>query len=143
MGVSPYVNFDGNCREAVGFYARAFGSPEPEIMSFGEAPPDPAFPMDEAAKGLVMHAELLVEGTKIMCSDLPPGMKMTKGDNISLIVSVADEARLRSFFAALAEGGRIEMPLAPQFWSPLYGYLVDRFGIGWQLYLEAVERKAP
>ena len=139
MGVSPYINFAGNCREAVGLYARVFGSPEPEIMSFGEAPPDPGFPMEEATKGLVMHAEVVVEGTTVMCSDLPPGIKTTKGDNINIIVGIADEARLRSCFAALAEGGRIEMPLGPQFWSPLYGHLVDRFGVGWQLYLAGGE----
>ena len=139
MGVSPYINFDGNCREAVGLYARVFGSPEPEIMSFGEAPPDPGFPMDEATKGLVMHAEVVVEGTTVMCSDLPPGITTKKGDNITLLVTFTDEAKLRGCFAALAEGGRIEMPLAPQFWSPLYGHLVDRFGIGWQFYLEGGE----
>jgi PhnB protein len=137
MGVSPYINFQGDCRHAVDFYVRAFGTPVPEIMTFGDAPPDPSFPVDERAKDLIMHAEFIVEGTTIMCSDVPPGTPLAKGDNITLIVRATDESKVRSWFAALAEGGRVEMPLAPQFWSPLYGYLVDRFGIGWQLYLAA------
>jgi PhnB protein len=135
MGVSPYINFNGDCREAVGFYAKVFRSPEPEVMEFGDAPPSPEFSLPESAKHLIMHAEFLVDGTTIMCSDVPPGMSVTKGDNISLIVRATDEAKVRSWFSALSEGGKIEMPLAPQFWSPLYGSLVDRFGIGWQLYL--------
>lgn len=135
MGVSPYINFNGDCRQAVGFYAKVFGSPEPEFMEFGDAPPNPDFPIPEGARRLIMHAEFLVEGSTIMCSDVPPGTSVTKGDNISLIVRSAEEAKVRAWFAALSEGGKVEMPLAPQFWSPLYGYLVDKFGIGWQMYL--------
>jgi len=63
MGVSAYLNFGGNCREAVNHYAKVFGTEAPRIITFGETPPNPAFPMDETTKKLIMHAEIDVAGT--------------------------------------------------------------------------------
>jgi len=135
MGIIAYVNFKGTTREAVLFYAKAFGSPEPRIMTFGEMGSDPAHPFDEATKKLVAHAELEIDGSTLMASDVPEGMPYTRGDNITLMLQTKNEAAIRSAFAALAAGGEVVMDLAPQPWSRLYGLLHDRFGIGWQFNL--------
>jgi PhnB protein len=135
MGVAPYVNFNGSCREAVEFYAKVFGTAAPRFMTFGEAPPNPAFPMDEATKKLIMHAEINVMGTALMFSDVPPGMNFVKGNNISVIVQSKSEGELRRWFAAMKEGGKVSMELGPQSWSKLYGFVTDRFGVGWQFNL--------
>ena len=42
-----------------------------------------------------------------------------------------EEVRLA--FDKLAEGGKVVEALAPQFWSSLYGYVTDRFGVSWQV----------
>ena len=53
MSVDVYLNFNGNCREAAEFYAEVFGTEKPQIMTFGETPPDPSFTLPEEAKNLV------------------------------------------------------------------------------------------
>ncbi len=136
MAITPYVNFNGNCREAVTFYTEVFNAVSPNIMTFGEMPPDPDFPLSEDMKKLVMHTELKFEGGTIMFSDVLPGSPFTPGESISIMVSSKDEKALRRYWERLKEGGTVGMELAPQFWSNLYGFVTDKFGLGWQLDLE-------
>jgi PhnB protein len=136
MAITAYLNFNGNCREAAGFYAKAFNAPEPKIMNFSEMPPDPADPLDPELGKLVMHTELYFEGGCLMLSDAMPGSSVSFGDSVSIMVSANDEQALRGYWARLKEGATIVMDLSPQFWSPLHGYLVDKFGVGWQVYLD-------
>jgi uncharacterized glyoxalase superfamily protein PhnB len=74
--ILAYINFNGNCREAVRFYAEAFGVPQQKIMAFGDMPPDPGFPLSEESKNLVMHTYLEIADSKVMFSDVPPGMPL-------------------------------------------------------------------
>jgi PhnB protein len=133
MPITVYLIFNGNCREALEFYAQVFGSEKPQIMSFGDAPPDLNNNLPEEAKNLVMHAELSISGSKVMFSDTYPGMPFTAGNNISLTVISKDMDEIRSWFNKLKEGGTVEMDLQQTFWSKLYGSLTDKFGIPWQL----------
>lgn len=133
MTIEAYVNFNGNCREAVEFYAEVFGTEKPQIMTFGEMPPNPEFPISEEVKNLVMHTNLTITGSRIMFSDVPPGIPFIEGNNISLTVISDDVEYITSVFGKLKEGGKIEMELQETFWSKCYGYLIDKFGIGWQL----------
>lgn len=132
MAVSPYLNFSGNCREAVNHYANVFNAKPPRIMTFGDAPPNPAMPMDEKTKKLVMHAELEVEGTTLMFSDVPPGMAFTRGNDMNLIVQSKNAADITKWYNGMKEGGAERMALGPQSWSKLYGFVTDKFGVGWQ-----------
>lgn len=136
MGVELYINFNGNCREAVEFYKEAFNTEEPKFMTFGEAPPNPDFVIPEEAKNLVMHTELTIAGSRVMFSDTFPGSPFTVGNNISVTVVSDDENFIRSSFEKLQEGGKVSMPLQETFWSKCYGNLEDKFGIGWQLSLD-------
>jgi PhnB protein len=133
LAVDAYINFNGNCREAVEFYADVFQAGKPQFMTFGEAPPDPDYSMPEEAKDLIMHTHLMVEGSRIMFSDVFPDMPFSQGNNISLSVSNKDEERLRSYFEKLQLGGHVNMDLQKTFWSRLYGSVTDRFGIEWQV----------
>jgi len=135
MAIIAYINFQGTTREAVAFYAKVFGSPEPRIMSFAEMGEDPAHPIDAATKKLIAHAELLVDGSTMMFSDVTPDMSLTRGDNVSLMVQTKDGAAIRRWFGSIKEGGQVIMDLAPQPWSKLYCLVHDRFGIGWQFNL--------
>lgn len=76
MSVDAYLNFNGNCREAVEFYADVFGTDKPQIMTFGDTPPHPDFTLPEEAKHLVMHARLTILGSNVMFSDVFPGMPL-------------------------------------------------------------------
>jgi PhnB protein len=137
MTVEAYINFNGNCREAVEFYSDVFGTEKPKFLLFGDMPGDGSFPMDDSVKGLVMHAEINMMGSKIMFSDVPPGMPFTIGNNISLILNSNEEQVLRAIFERLKHGGEIKMELQETFWSKCYGYVVDQYGIGWQLSLDS------
>lgn len=132
MAIDVYINFNGNCREAVTYYAQVFGTEQPQIMAFGDTPPDPAFPLPEEAKDLVMHARLNLSGSNVMFSDTFPGMPFVVGNNISLAVVTKDIDEVKSLFDKLKEGGKVSMELQETFWSKLYGSVVDKFGIEWQ-----------
>ena len=133
MAVEMYINFNGNCREAVEFYAGVFRTEEPKIMLFGDMPPDEGFPLTEETKQLVMHTEIKVKGSTIMFSDVPPGMPFVAGNNISLVVRSDDVDELKTMFNQLKEDGNVTMELQETFWSKCYGFVIDKFGIGWQL----------
>ncbi|CAH8711008.1 VOC family protein [Paenibacillus thiaminolyticus] len=133
MSVDAYLNFNGNCREAVEFYADVFGTDKPQIMTFGDTPPHPDFTLPEEAKHLVMHTRLTILGSNVMFSDVFPGMPFTVGNNISLAIVSENEDDLQTFFDKLKVGGKVVMELQETFWSKRYGQVEDRFGVLWQL----------
>jgi PhnB protein len=133
MAVQVYINFNGNCREAVEYYAEVFGTAKPVIMTFGEMPPNPEFALPEEAKSLVMHAKLEINGSTVMFSDVFPGMPFTAGNNISLTIVSTSMDEVKTLFSKLKDGGSVEMDLQETFWSKCYGSLIDKFGIIWQL----------
>lgn len=136
MKIEPYINFPGNCREAVEFYVEVFKAEEPEIMTFGEMPPDPNYPIPDPVKDLVANAQLNINGNRIMFSDVPPGMPFSKGNNITLVIVHDDLEEIKRLFGLLSKEGSVEMLLQETFWSKLYGSLTDKFGIGWQISAE-------
>jgi PhnB protein len=132
MAVDVYINFNGNCREAVEYYTKVFGTEQPQIMTFGETPPDPNFTLPEEAKNLVMHTRLNILGSNVMFSDVFPGMPFVEGNNISLAIGSKNMDELKSLFHKLKEGGKVGMELQETFWSKCYGSVIDKFGIMWQ-----------
>lgn len=133
MAVDVYLNFNGNCREAVEFYSKVFGTEEPKFMTFGESPPNPEYPLPEEAKDLIMHTRLNIQGSNVMFSDVFPGMSFIQGNSISLAVVSTDQNEVKSIFSKLQEGGNVGMELQETFWSKSYGQITDKFGIEWQL----------
>ncbi|MBE1555968.1 VOC family protein [Sporosarcina limicola] len=141
MAVDVYLNFNGNCREAVAFYAQVFETEQPQIMTFGETPPNPEYPLPEEAKNLVMHTRLNISGSNVMFSDVFPGMPFTLGNNISLAIVSKDLNEIKAAFNKLKEGGTVVMDLQETFWSKCYGQLTDKFGIQWQLNYDSGDMK--
>ncbi len=133
LAVEVYLTFNGNCREAVEYYAEVFGADKPQIMAFGDSKPNPEYPLPEEAKNLVMHARLTISGSTVMFSDTFPGSPFTQGNNITLAIVSKDIDEIKSVFNKLKEGGTVGMELQETFWSKCYGQLTDKFGIGWQL----------
>ncbi|MDA8226161.1 MAG: VOC family protein [Desulfitobacterium hafniense] len=128
----PYFFFNGNCEEAVNFYQKALGG-EALVMRFGDAPPNPEFPVPENIKNLVLHAELRKDGHIIRFSDTFPGAPYNTGNNISFSLEFDTKEETKAMFETLSESGSIEMELQETFFSPLYGKFTDKFGVAWQV----------
>jgi PhnB protein len=133
MAVKVYLVFNGNCREAVEYYAKVFGAEKPQIMTMGDMPEDTEFPLSEEEKKLVLHSRLHISGSEIMFSDNCSGGPFTQGNNFSVAVVSNDMDEIKQWFGRLKERGSITMELQETFWSKCYGSLTDKFGINWQL----------
>jgi PhnB protein len=131
--VQPYLFFNGNCEEAVEFYRKALGAEVEMTMRFSESP-DPAPPgmVPPGFENKIMHTSFRIGQTTIMASD-GCATEKTNFQGFSLSLSVPSEADADRAFAALAEGGQVRMPLTKTFWSPRFGMLEDRFGVGWMI----------
>lgn len=132
----PYLVFNGNCEAAVNFYQAALGG-EIQILHFGDAPPNPAFPVPDHVKNLVLHAELRKDGHVIRFSDTFPNTPYNTGNNISFSLEFDTKEATEAMFKVLSEGGSIEMELQETFFSPLYGKFTDKFGVMWQVSCKA------
>ena len=133
MHIEPYLFFNGRCEEAVEFYKKALGAEVIMLMRFKESPEPPQPGMVPAgSENKIMHASFRVGDTMVMASD---GHCTGKTDfqGFSLSLTVANEAEAERKFAALAEGGQVQMPLAKTFWSARFGMVADRFGVGWMV----------
>lgn len=137
MSVQAYIYFNGNCREAVEFYSEAFKTEKPRIMLYGDTPGDTVSDMEEEMKSRVMHTNLMISGSLVMFSDVPPGVPYTVGNHISLTVVSNDENELRYAFDKIKKGGTDIEELHETFWSKCYGSVTDKYGISWQLSLDS------
>ena len=137
MHVIPYLFFDGRCEEAIEFYRRAVGAELVALMRYKDSPePPPPGMVAPGSENKVMHSTLRVGDTTIMASDGECGGKASfRGFSLSL--NFNDEAEADRKFAALADGGQVQMPLSKTFFSPKFGMLTDRFGVGWMVHVEA------
>ena len=136
MLVQPYLFFDGRCEEALGFYRDVLGADVTALMRFQDAPdPPPPGMIAPGSESKVMHASFRVGETTVMASD---GRCQGQPDfrGVSLCLTVANEAEADRTFAALAEGGQIQMPLGKTFFSPRFGMVADRFGVSWMVIVD-------
>jgi PhnB protein len=121
--------FNGSCAEALECYKAAFNAQVSEITRYGDIPPDPAFPVSEARRKLVLHAKLAIDGEEIMCADSYD--HSTHGDNMYVSVTTPDSAYVQKAWDILKAGGEVYMDLAPAFFSASHGSLRDKFGVNW------------
>ncbi len=132
MPIQPYLTFNGRCEEAIDFYRKALGAEVTMMLKFKQAP-DPSMVTPGNAEK-IMHADLKIGDGVVLMSD---GM-CTGGqafENFALSFTVADEAEADRRFDALADGGQVRMPLGKTFFSPRFGMVQDRFGVGWMVYV--------
>jgi PhnB protein len=131
--VQSYLFFNGRCEEAIEFYRKAIGAEVEMILRFKDSPdPMPPGMLAPGFENKVMHSSFRVGQTTVMASD-GCGTEKTGFDGFSLSLAVPTEAEADRYFAALADGGNVTMPLGRTFWSPRFGMLRDRFGIGWMI----------
>lgn len=133
MQLSTHVSFNGQCAEAFKFYQKLFGGTIQTMMTYGESPM-----ADHTApewRDKIMHTSLLIGDTSLMGADAPPEyFEKPAGFSVAIHVKTPEEAD--RLFIALAENGKITMPIQQTFWSARFGMLVDRFGIPWMINCE-------
>ena len=133
MQVQPYLFFEGRCDEAVEFYRKALGAEVTFLMRYKDSPdPPPPGCIPPGSENKVMHASMQIGDTTVMASDGQcSGKSSFQGFSLSLVMPNEAEAKRR--FDALADGGQVQMPLGKTFWSPCFGMVADRFGVGWMV----------
>jgi len=130
MRTDLHLVFPGNCRDAFAFYEKTFNSKIFMTMTYGDAPPGSPVPPD--SKDRVMHTAMPLGSITLMGCDTPAGVKSPIG-GFHISISLSDEAEVKRLYAALSEGGSIQMPLTATFWSPLFGMCTDKFGVEWMV----------
>ena len=126
--LNPYISFSDTARQALEFYRDVFGG-ELSLNTYGEAGG-----VEGPDGNKIMHGQLETPaGYTLMVSDTPAGMERTVGTNISISLSGDDADELRGYFAKLAEGGAVTMPLEKQVWGDEFGMCMDPFGVAWMV----------
>lgn len=133
MQVQPYLMFEGRCQEAIDFYRRALGAEVLMQMAFKDSPVPTNQPPEAGDK--VMHASVRIGETVVFMSDgRCTGNPAFQGFALSL--SPPDDAAAARVFAALGDGGVVNMPLAKTFFASSFGMVGDRFGVSWMVMVE-------
>ncbi|HUI80194.1 MAG TPA: VOC family protein [Bryobacteraceae bacterium] len=134
-GITTYLNFDGNCREAMEFYGKCLGG-DLRINRFADMPGN--LPPDTGDR--VMHAQLTNGARTLMASDTMPGMPFQVGNNFSIAIECESIAEIDKLFAVLGEKGKVGMPLQDTNWGARFGMLTDQFGVRWMFNYEHPKR---
>jgi PhnB protein len=136
MLIQPYLSFDGRCEEAIEFYRKALGAEVTMLVRFKDTPPSAGPNMTPpGAENKVMHARIAIGKTTVLASD-GQCTGQAKFHGFSLSLTAANPAEAAKLFAALSDGGQVQMPLGKTFFSPSFGMVTDRFGVPWMLYVE-------
>jgi PhnB protein len=135
MELVPYLFFNGRCEEAIGFYQEALGAKVPVLMRAKDSPvPPPGGKIPPGSENKIMHCEVQIGDVRFMASDgMASGGPSFKGFSLSL--GYTDRNKADQAFDALAQGGKIDMPLGETFWSPRFGMVTDRYGVQWMITL--------
>jgi len=137
MQTQIYLFFDGRLEEALTFYKKTLGIEVEMLMRFKENPEAANHPeaCPPGAEDKIMHSSFRLGDQRVMASDgYAKGKPEFKGFALSLAVKTEGEAD--KLFAALGDGGKVEMPLGKTFFSPKFGMLQDKFGVGWMVLVE-------
>ncbi|HKO79463.1 MAG TPA: VOC family protein [Chitinophagaceae bacterium] len=128
--INAYLNFNGNCREAMTFYKNCLGG-ELTVQTVEGSPIE--FQCPPSMKHQVLHASLLKGNLVLMASDMIEPEGYIKGNTIALSLNCSSEREIKTFFTRLSSGGQITHPLEKQFWGATFGVLTDKYGIKWML----------
>jgi len=134
-----FIDFNGNAKEAIDFYTEVFSLEKAQIMFFKDIPTKTDLRPDEENR--VAHANLKIAGTTLMISDTPRDKPVKIGENITLFIQSDHLEEQKVIYEKLKVKATIIIALSETFWSKSYAYLIDQFGIGWQLNYESPERK--
>jgi PhnB protein len=132
MQVQAYLSFEGRAQEALDFYKKTLGAKEGMIMRFKDAPAEAQANMTPGTGEKIMHMSFTIGDTELMGSD-GYCTGSTKFEGVSLTYNAKDAADAEKVFKALSDGGQVKMPMNKTFFSPAFGMLADKFGLGWMV----------
>ena len=133
LGVSPYIAFKGNCREAIEFYKNALDAQVLFTQTVGESPMSDMGPAEN-----IMHCTIKVgDSTIMLCDDPRPDAAAAGSGNISLAIGLNDPERAKQVFGNLARSGSVVMPLEKTYWAEAFGMVTDKFGVKWMVNCDA------
>jgi PhnB protein len=134
MKWNPYLAFNNQCKEAFEFYEKVLGGKIVAMIGYGDTPAKEHMPADTGAR--IMHARLVLGDQVLMGCDAHPAMPYDgiRGNDVAVHAETPAEAE--RLFAALSEGGTVQMPIGETFWSARFGMLTDRFGVPWMINCE-------
>jgi PhnB protein len=134
MQLNTYLNFDGNCEAAFNYYAQHVGGKVVALLKFGDSPMAKRTPSEAHDK--IMHARYEVDGCTLMGTDRTADYPWEPIKSAYVVINLDDAAKAERIFNALADGGKVDMPLQETFWAHRYGMTVDRFGVPWMVNCE-------
>lgn len=132
MNVQPYLNFGGKSEEAIEFYKGAIGAKVEMVMHFKHMPPDQKSMMQPGSENKVMHACIKIGDSPIFLSD-GDCSGTTKFEGVTLTINATSDAEADKLFAALGQGGLVQMPIAETFFASRFGMVADKFGVSWMV----------
>ena len=129
--VTPYLTFNGNCKDVINFYRSIFRCDEPKVMPYGDYMPDGSTTPPELLRSWIMHGEMVICGTNVWFADeaVPP----TIGSNIRLTATVPTGKEAKVIFDALCAGGSVTLSPTETFYSVFHAAVTDRFGVNWNV----------
>lgn len=130
MKLRTYLNFSGNCREALEFYEKHLGGKIGVMMNWEQMPAEAN--ADPAMKGKVMHARITIGGAELMASDGPPS-RVQPMRSVYLALNVDSDQEAESIYALLSAGGEVFMPIQETFFATRFAQLRDKFGTSWMV----------
>ncbi len=133
MSFEIFLNFNGNAREAAEFYAGVFRTEVKNLMTFGESPADPNFPIKDAERDFLMYAEVKIGDKNIMFMDNSADFPVKFGNNITPVLTLGEKEELTRIFDEIKVGGKVHMAPQKTFFAEYYAMVEDKFGIVWQL----------
>jgi len=137
--LAPYLNFSGNCREALAFYHSCLGG-ELSLMRAGDSPMAEHLPAE--VHDQILHGSLTAGTLTLLAADaLDTRRALEPGNNVSLCLNCSSDEEITTLFANLGEGGTVMDPLADLFGSGRFGSLIDQFGLDWMFYFDRAAGK--
>jgi len=134
MKINAYLSFDGNCREAFAYYQKHLGGEILMMLTNGESPMADEMPAD--MKDKVMHARMVINGDQVLMGGDANTGQYEQMTGVMMAVNIDDESEAERIFSALADGGRVVMPLGETFWAKRFGMTYDQFGVSWMINCE-------
>ena len=133
MSLNINVMFDGNCREAVTFYAKVFGQETPHFITYGESDTsfDPNVQVSDKGRELIMSTSLDIAGSIVTFNDMPDNFEFIRGNSFGIIVSYDNADEAKTIFDRLGKKGQVFVPFAEIPGQGKYGMLADQYNIMW------------
>ena len=137
--ITPYLVFNGDCKNAMDFYRSVFPCGEPKVLNYGNHMPEGSKTPPELLRTWIMHGEMTICGINVWFAD--EATPVARGDSVRLTATVSTGKEAASIFDALCEGGKVTLPATETFYSVFHAAVTDRFGVNWNVVAEEAPKR--